>query len=156
MTELEFILVTGNLNLHFYMQVYTYVYFLYTQIHFSKAISSGLKLITRTGFWQKLFAMCATQQTGHWQSKTTIIICILLILCCDWSDYDHMITLQKWYWDAISLSNTLTQSCQVHVLNSRLQLLKRKPTEVNWDQELRRVWAFCKIMITKGISKTHF
>ena len=26
---------------------------------------------------------------------------------------------------------TLTQSCQVHVLNSQLQLFKRKPTEVN-------------------------
>ena len=85
-----------------------------------------------------------------------IIICLLLILCCDWSDHGHMTTLQKWYWGAISFSNTLTQSCQVHVLNSQLQLLKRKPTEVNWDKELRRVWASCKIMIRKGIIKTHF
>ena len=84
------------------------------------------------------------------------IICLLLIICCDWSVHGHMTTLQKWYWGAISLSNTLTQSCRVHVLNSQFQLMIGKPTEVNWDKELRRVWASCKIMIRKGISKTHF
>ena len=79
------------------------------------------------------------------------IICLLLIFCCDWSDHGHMTTLQNWYWGAIFLSNT--QSCQVHVLNSQLELLKRNPTEVNWDKELRGVWASCEIMIMKGIKK---
>ena len=47
------------------------------------------------------------------------------------------------------------KSCQVHVLNSQLQLLKTKPTEVNWDKELG-VGASCEIMIIKGINNTHF
>ena len=55
-------------------------------------------------------------------------------------------------------------SCQVHVLNSQLELLiKRNPTEMNWYKELRRVWASCKILIRKNTNyitfikdKTHF
>ena len=38
---------------------------------------------------------------------------------------------------AILLSNVQTQSCQVHVLNSELELLKRNPTEVNWDKDFK-------------------
>ena len=34
-----------------------------------------------------------------------IVICLQLILCCDWSDHGHMTTLQNWYWGAILLSN---------------------------------------------------
>ena len=58
----------------------------------------------------------------------TSIICLLLILCCNWSDHGHMTILQNWYWGAMLLSNTQTQSCQVHVLNS--QLLKSNPSEL--------------------------
>ena len=58
------------------------------------------------------------------------MICLLLILCCDWSDYGHMSTLQL-ILGAVLISNLQTQNCQVHVLNSQLELLKRNPTEVN-------------------------
>ena len=75
-------------------------------------------------------------------SMFMIIVCRLLILCCDWSVHVHMSTLQNGYWGAILLSNTQTQSCQVHVLTSLLGTHEKEPSISEWRKGTKKSLGF--------------
>ena len=83
----------------------------------------------------KLLLFFALLNRARHQDNIHIIICLLLILCCDWSEHGHMATLQNWYWGEISLSNTQTQSFQVHVLYSQLKRVQHKWIETMNSEE---------------------